>query len=136
MQSSTPKFNFNQDPWARAMILSIIYQDRIAHYVRMYVGFTVAIIAFMGIVDIISLESSLRAIVYFGLVLSGGLWFFIRKRRAWLLSIEDPELKRWAYASMLAYLSMKGHCSLQEHAPSEKPDKERECSAFRYHAKR
>jgi hypothetical protein len=37
---------------------------------------------------------------------------------------------------MLAYLSMKGHCSLQEHAPSEKPDKERECSAFRYHAKR
>jgi len=110
------------------MLMSILYQDRLAHYLRLYVGVSVAIVVFMGMIGIISLESALRSIFYGGVFLSGGLILFIRKRRTWLLNIKDPHLKRQAHASMLAYLSLKGH--LQEQAQAKKTDKERECTIF------
>jgi hypothetical protein len=126
MQFLDPKFN--PDRWARTMILSILYQDRIAHYLRLYVGVTVAIFVLMGIAGIISLATVLHALVYTGLVLSAGLLFFILKRRAWLLSIKDPELKRWAHASMLAYLSLKGHPSVKGAAEPKDQCRERGCT--------
>ncbi len=127
MQSSTPKPG---TAWARAMLWSILYQDRLAHWLRIYVGLLVAFVVFMGMVGIITLDAALQIIFFGGVGLSSGLVFFIRKRRSWLLAIEDPSLKRLAHASMLAYLSLKGHPALHERPASKKPDSERECTIF------
>ena len=110
------------------MLWSILYQDRLAHQLRICVAVAVAVIVFMGIVGIVSFDGALRFIFFSGVGLSASLMFFIQKRRSWLLSIEDPDLKRLAHASMLAYLSLKGHPSLQERTESKKADNERECT--------
>jgi hypothetical protein len=44
------------------------------------------------------------------------------------LSLKDPELKRWAPASMLAYLSLKGHPSVKGAAESKNQCRERGCT--------
>jgi predicted lysophospholipase L1 biosynthesis ABC-type transport system permease subunit len=93
----------------RLMIWSILYQDQVAHHVRLLIGGGAAIAALMAMARIISLDAALRLIFYGGVIFSCVLWIFIQKRRSWLLGITDPDLKREAYAVMLAYLTAKGY---------------------------
>ena len=110
------------------MLWSILYQDRLAHQLRVSVGVAVISIVFMGMVGIVTLDAALQLIFFGGVGLTVSLMFFIQKRRSWLLNISDPNLKRLAHASMLAYLSLKGHPALADRSPSKKADNEQECT--------
>jgi hypothetical protein len=123
-----PSPNSTHSRLARAMIWSIQYQDRISHFFRLYLTVAVVIVSFMGVVGLISLDAVLRSFVYGGLLLSIGLWCLIVKRRAWLLALKDPELKRQAYSAMLTYLALKGYFAHRQEPETSQSEKEGECT--------
>ncbi len=92
---------------ARMLIWTIRYQDEIAYHLRLYMWSAVAFVLMLSLSQKISLEAALQVILFGGLTICCWLWLFIERRRAWLLSIKDPELKREAYIAMLAYLAVK-----------------------------
>ena len=93
--------------FARILIWTIHNQDLLAHHIRIYSWSSVAIILLLTLSNAISLETALHALLICGLVLGFGLWIVIERRRSWLLSIQDPEVKRKAYLAMLAYMARK-----------------------------
>lgn len=113
---------------ARAMIWSILYQDKIAHYFQKYLAIAVGIVALMWLTGLITLVTAYWSLFYGGLVLSGCVWYLIDKRRAWLLSIKDPVLKDLAYRSMLAYIAAKGNRSYPIRSEVREPNDEEECT--------
>ncbi|KJS33247.1 MAG: hypothetical protein VR64_03310 [Desulfatitalea sp. BRH_c12] len=128
MLFSTSKNNTNR--LARAAIWSIQYQDQIANYFRIFVGAAAGLVLFAGMIGVVPLKAALLSILVGGVIVIGGAGYLIQKRRVWLLNIKDPELKRLAYASMLAYITLKGRCLQQEGS-----EKEWVCKPFRSHAK-
>ncbi len=122
MQSSTSDKSVSR--LARAMLWSIQYQDQIAQYFRIFIGTAAVIVGFMGVVGILSLDATLYTIFLGGLFLAGGAWLLIEQRRAWLLNIQDPELKQLAYSTMLAYLAVKGQCCEEQLAALQKSREE------------
>jgi hypothetical protein len=130
MQSASTRPSEKQ--WVRAMLWSIRYQDRIAHYFRLAVGLGMTIIAFMGAVGVVAPGVALRMLFYGGLILSSVVLYLIVQRRAWLLGIKDPELKEQAYRTMLTYLAVRGSLPQQTRSEMKKADKEEECTACRF----
>jgi hypothetical protein len=113
---------------ARAMIWSILYQEKITYYFQRYLAMAVGVIALMWLTGLITLATAFWSLFYGGLVLSGCLWFLIDKRRVWLLSIKDPALKNLAYRSMLAYIAAKGHRSYPVRPEVREPNDEEKCT--------
>lgn len=111
MKTSTPRnisgANQSRHRLARAVVWSILYQDEIAHHVRLYMWSGVALVLLVALSGKISVDTAIHGILIVGLTVCGGLWLLILKRRSWLLKITDPELKETAYAAMVIYLSAK-----------------------------
>ncbi|RJQ75539.1 MAG: hypothetical protein C4519_15625 [Desulfobacteraceae bacterium] len=114
------------------MLWSIRYQDRIAHYFRLAVILGMTIVAFMGVVGVVSLDAALRTFIYGGLFISCVVFYLIIKRRAWLLGIKDPELREQAYRAMLTYLATRASIPQQSRPEMKKADMEEECSTCRF----
>ena len=103
----TTDYSAGMQSMARMLLWSIRYQDQVAHYIRLYVFGTAMFILFLGFCQIISFDAALEIILIGGMTFCIGLGLFIVKRRSWLLHITDKDLKREAYATMLAYITAK-----------------------------
>jgi len=105
------------------LLWTIRNQERLGNYTRGYlIGFT-ALFSFLGLTGVISIESALEIILISGLTLWLGLALLIFKRRSWLLKIEDPELKREAYAAMLHCIAVREGVVSDKHSPAAQQER-------------
>jgi Flp pilus assembly protein TadB len=88
----------------RLSIWSVRNQSWLAGQVRIYIFFGTALIAFLALAGVISIETAMFSALCGGLVLMGLIWTFIQQRRAILLNIEAPEVREQAHRAMLTYL--------------------------------
>ena len=61
----------------------------------------------IALVGFVPLEMALQIIFIGGLATRALIWILIERRRSWLLSISDPELKAIAHRAMIDYLVKK-----------------------------
>lgn len=88
----------------RLSIWSIRNQSWLAGQVRLYVFFGTALIAFLALAGVITLETAMLSACFGGLVIMGLIWTLIQQRKAILLNIAEPEEREQAHQAMLAYL--------------------------------
>lgn len=88
----------------RLSIWSIRNQSWLAGQVRLYVFFGTALIAFLALAGVISIETAMFSACCGGLVIMGLIWTLIQQRKAILLNIAEPEEREQAHQAMLAYL--------------------------------
>lgn len=88
----------------RLSIWSVRNQLWLAGQVRIYIFAGTALIAFLALAGVISIETAMFSALCGGLVISGLIWTLIQIRRATLLNIEAPEVREQAHYAMLAYL--------------------------------
>ncbi len=101
------KHNRSKTRVARMLTWTIRHQDQLAFHTRLYMWSAVAIVLLLCLAGEIPLEAALEVILIGGLMICGWLWILIEWRRAWLLGIDDPDLKQEVYACMLAYLAAR-----------------------------
>ena len=88
----------------RLSIWSVRNQSLLAGQVRIYIFSGTALIAFLALAGVISIETAMFSALCGGLVIMGLIWTFIQQRRAILLNIEAPEVREQAHRAMLTYL--------------------------------
>ena len=97
-----PKYPFNAGAaLARISIWTIVHHDWLAAQTRFYVWCACALILFLSIASVISLQTALYALLVCGLGLLMLLWSLINWRGSILLAIRDEKLKLTAHAAML-----------------------------------
>ena len=84
---------------ARVSIWTIIHHHFLAGRIRTYVWTASAIVLFLPVAGIISLQVALNILLFCGLSMMILLWSLIRWRKAILLNIKDEELKLAAHAA-------------------------------------
>lgn len=92
---------------ARASIWTIVNHDFLAGQIRFYMWFASAMVLFLSIASIIPLQTALYLLLFCGCSIMILLWSLINWRKAVLLGIQNPELKRTAHAAMLALIDSK-----------------------------
>ena len=92
---------------ARVSIWTIINHNFLAERIRTYVWTASAIVLFLSVASIISLQVALQLLLFCGLGMMIFLWSLIQWRKAILQNIRDEELKRTAHAAMLALIHSK-----------------------------
>jgi hypothetical protein len=88
----------------RFSIWSVRNQSWLAGQVRIYVFSGTALMAFLALAGVISIDTAMFSALCGGLVIMGLIWTFIQQRRVILLNIEAPEVREQAHRAMLAYL--------------------------------
>ncbi len=88
----------------RLSLWSIRNQSWLAGHIRIYVFTGTALIAFLALAEVITIETAMLSAFCGGLIIVGLLWTLIQQRKAILLSINEPELRKQAHNTMLTYL--------------------------------
>ena len=88
----------------RLCIWSIRNQTWLAGQVRIYIFMATGIIAFLALAGVISLQTAMFSSIGIGLVAMGIIWTLVQQRKAWLLNLKDPEVRRKALAAMHDYI--------------------------------
>jgi hypothetical protein len=88
----------------RLSIWSVRNQSWLAGQVRIYIFSGTALIAFLALAGVISIETAMFSALCGGLVIMGLIWTLIQQRKAILLNIEAPEVREQAHRAMLTYL--------------------------------
>ncbi len=99
--------NFTGSRSARFCIWTILYQDRIAFHLRLYIFGATAIVILFYLFNIIGENAAFGGLIVGGLSVASLVWFLITARKKALLAIEDPELREVAHEAMIVYLSRK-----------------------------
>ena len=92
---------------ARASIWTIINHNFLAGQIRIYVWSASATVLFFAVASIIPLHTALYLLLFCGSAIMILLWWLIRWRKAILLDIQNPEMKKTAHAAMLALIDSK-----------------------------
>ena len=88
----------------RLSLWSIRNQSWLAGHVRIYIYAGTALIAFLALAGVITIETAMLSAFCGGLIIMGLIWTLIQQRKAILLNIHEPELRRQAHNTMLEYL--------------------------------
>jgi hypothetical protein len=88
----------------RLSIWSVRNQLWLTGQVRIYIFAGTALIAFLALAGVISIETAMFSSLCGGLAIMGLIWILIQQRKAILLNIEAPEVREQAHHAMLAYL--------------------------------
>jgi predicted ATPase len=72
--------------------------------VRIYLYAGSVLIAFLALAGVISIQTALLSAFCGGLIIMGLIWTLIQQRKAILLNLEEPEVRKRAHQAMLAYL--------------------------------
>lgn len=104
--SSTKPFKF-KSVLARASIWTIVNHNFLAGQIRIYVWSAAATVLFLSVASIIPLHTALYLLLFCGCAMMILLWSLISWRKAILLDIQNPELRKTAHAAMLALIHSK-----------------------------
>lgn len=96
-----------QSTLARISIWTIVHHRFLVGRIRIYIWSASATILFLSIARIIPLHTALTTLLFCGCAMLILLWCLINWRKAILLDIDDPALKRTAHAAMLALIKSK-----------------------------
>lgn len=88
----------------RLSIWSIRHQSWLSGQVRMYIYVATALIAFLALAGVISIETAILSSVGIGLISMGLIWSLIQHRKAILLSLKEPQARDQAHQAMMEYL--------------------------------
>jgi hypothetical protein len=91
----------------RASIWTIINHNFIAGQIRIYLWSASATVLFLAVASIIPLHIALYILLFCGCAMMLLLWALIVWRKAILLDIQNPELRKTAHAAMLALINSK-----------------------------
>ena len=91
----------------RFFLWTIRNQDYITRGVTMNMWSAVSAVLVIALVGFVTLEMALQFIFFGGAATGALIWILIERRRSWLLSISDPELKAEAHCTMIDYLAKK-----------------------------
>lgn len=92
---------------AWASIWTIVNHNFLAGQIRIYVWSASATVLFFAVASIIPLHTALYLLLFCGFAIMILLWSLIRWRKAILLDIQNPEMKKTAHAAMLALIDSK-----------------------------
>jgi len=113
----------------RLSIWSVRNQSWLAGQVRIYVFAGTALIAFLALARVISIETAMFSALCGGLVIAGLIWTLVQWRKAVLLNIEAPEVRQRAHQAMLAYLrEVDPEAFVHGDTPSFAGERRKECS--------
>jgi hypothetical protein len=85
-------------------IWSIRNQSWLAGQVRIYIYGGTALLAFLALAGVISIETALLCAFCGGAVMLCLIWAFIQQRKAMLLRIDNPQIRSMALSAMVDYL--------------------------------
>lgn len=85
-------------------IWTIRNQSWLAGHVRIYIYAGTALIAFLSLADVISIETAMFSAFCGGVIAMGLIWTLVQQRKAMLLNIQEPEVRDRAHRAMLDYL--------------------------------
>ena len=92
---------------AKFFLWTIRNQDLITRGIAMNMWSAVSAVLAIAMVGLVSLEMALHIIFIGGAATGASIWTLIERRRSWLLSISDPQLKADAHREMIDYLTKK-----------------------------
>ena len=92
---------------ARASIWTILNHNFLAGRIRIYVWSAAATVLFLAVASIIPLHTALYILLFCGCAMMALLWSLISWRKAILLDIQNPELKKAAHEAMLMLIHSK-----------------------------
>ena len=99
---------------AKFYFWTIRNQDHLTRGITINMWSAVSAVLIIALVDFVSLEMALHIIFVGGAATAALIWTLIERRRSWLLSISDPELKAEAHRTMIDYLAKRtsngSHC--------------------------
>ena len=91
----------------------------IAAFVTLWMWSSVAGLALLAALGIISADSATKIICIGGFSIVGILWVMIERRKSWLLSIRDPDLKSRAHEAMIRLIALKSTHSTKNKGSAE-----------------
>mgnify|MGYP000153298018 CR=1 FL=1 len=91
----------------RVSIWTIINHNFLAGQIRIYIWSASATVLFLAVASIIPLHTALYLLLFCGFAIMILLWSLIKWRKAILLDIQNPAMKKTAHAAMLALISSK-----------------------------
>ena len=86
-------------------IWTIRNQSWLAGHVRIYIYVGTALIAFLALAGVISIQTAMFSAFCGGVIAMGLIWTLIQQRKAMLLNIQEPEVRDLVHRAMLEYLS-------------------------------
>ena len=92
---------------ARFFLWTIRRQDRITRCLTLNMWSAVSVVLGIAVVGLVTLEMALLIIFVAGIAVGSITWVLIERRRSWLLSISDPNLRAEAHRAMIDYLRKK-----------------------------
>jgi hypothetical protein len=98
---------------ARVCIWSIVNQDIIGFYFRVYMWTGVALILCLAMTGRVSVNSALSGIALGGTSVWLLVAMLIGARRHWMLGIRDERVRRVVHQAMLSYLQEKDRANRQ-----------------------
>ena len=94
---------------ARLCIWSIRRQRWLAGQLRIYLFAGAALVAFLALGGVISIETAIFASFCTGLIVAGLIWTLIHQRKLLLLNLQDNQLRQEALTAMVDYLHQINH---------------------------
>ena len=88
----------------RLCIWSVRNQSWLAGQVRIYIFMVTAVIAFLALAGVISLQTAMLSSFCIGLIAVGLIWTLVQQRKSWLLNLREPELREQALTAMRTYI--------------------------------
>ncbi len=88
----------------RLSLWSIRNQTWLAGQIRIYIYAGTVLIAFLSLAGVITIETAMLSAFCGGVIIMGLIWTLVQQRKAILLNINEPEMRRKAHNTMLAYL--------------------------------
>ena len=87
--------------------------------IRIYVWSTSAFVLFLSLINKIHLQLALHILLFGSLGIAVFIWIFLSMRKALLLRINDPELKKVVYESMLIFIASRNKVSNKNYKKSQ-----------------
>ena len=115
---------------AQFFLWTIRKQDHITRGITMNSWSAVSAVLVIALVGVVTLEMALQIIMIGGGATGALIWILIERRRSWLLSISDPELKAEAHQVMIDYLVKKMRCSSDHRRRMNRSDVRPTASCF------
>ena len=91
----------------RFFLWTIRRQDQITRWVAMNMWAAISAVLAVSLIGLVAVETALQIIFSGGMASVAFIWILIERRRSWLLSISDPQLKAIAHQAMIDYLAKK-----------------------------
>lgn len=92
---------------AKFCIWTIQQHNYIINRIRLYVWSASATVLFLSLINKIHLQMALHIILFGTISIVVMIWVLLSIRKALLLRINDPELKKIVYEAMLVFISSR-----------------------------